>query len=180
MKNTMILVMAIVAVFVTSTAFARHGGHGCQKQSRNMSPTDALVWTMANPNECDMDFLGYAREIKFNAEKMSDETLQIPIINKLLAKHVGDLERRLSEGKGEFTYLGALDYNDYYEHIVFFKEKGFKTEFDDLALLKHLHAKIADVCEAEEKVMKSKPRKDREIYRNDIAQMRKRIGEESK
>lgn len=179
MKNTMILVI-LVAVFVTSTAFARPHGVGCQKQSRNMSPTDALVWTMANPNECGMDFLGYARQIKFIVEKMSDDTLAIPIVNKLLTKHVGDIERRLSEGKGEFTYFGALDYRDNYEHILFFKEKGFKTEFDDLALLKHLHNKIMDVCAEEEKVMKNIPRKDREIYRNDIAQMRKQIGEESK
>lgn len=176
MKNTMILVV-MVAVFITSTAFARHGGSGCQKQSRNMDPTDALIWTMANPNECDMDFLGYARQIKFIVEKMSDDTLEIPIINKLLIKHVGDLERRLSEGKGEFTYLGALDYEDNYEHLLFFKKKGFKTKLDELALLKHLHNKIADVCTEEERFMKSKPRDDREMYRSDIAQMRKRIGE---
>jgi hypothetical protein len=183
MKKVAMFVTVVMIVLFTLTilAEAKGGGGGrCRYQSQDMEPTDALLWTFANPNECKMDFLAYSRRVLDFTEELSEKEKGKSLIKKLLQKHVYELEGKLVDGKGLLNYFGALDYEDYYKHIVFYKKMGFITKLDNLALLKHLHNKFRDVCEYEVKVITNEAdlphNNSRNIYLMDLKENMKKIG----
>jgi len=178
MKKIIVTVLVLVAAFTVSTdCFARGGNHHvCGKQSSNMNAADAIVWTMANPNECDMDFLGYSREIKNDFEKLTPAEKKRSLMKKLIQKHVNDLEMVLSK-RIVYKYSRAFDYEEYFQTLVFFKRMGYKTSADETALRMHLQNRFKEACEHVVSMMRSEKKSFMiESYKQDIDNMMNKWG----
>lgn len=177
MKRIIVLAM-IMVTFFSSTCFAKRGhGHVCSKQSFGMKPADAVIWTMANPNECGMDFLVYSREIKNDFDKLTISEKRKGIMKKLIQKHVDDLEKILTK-KVVYTYSGAFDYEEYYQTLIFFKKNGYKTSIDEIALRMHLQSRYKEACEHIVSVMRGNKKEypSNESYMQDVEGMMKKWG----
>ena len=148
MKKTGLIILAIVVVLIAApTSVLARGGHsvGCICKSIDMKPMDALIWTFANPNECEMTFPAYSQRIFSYVEEIKKEEIRRSIIiSALLQKHVNGLVNELQNG--EVHYSGASDHEEYVKLIMFYKKIGFKCDLDDMALQKFLQNKYLQKC----------------------------------
>lgn len=140
------IIAALVILSVNSLEAKSHGrGSRCDYGSENMSPIDGFIWTMANPNECGMEFYQYASRIERFVIKMSGNELESELVKKLMQKHVKELVYALKNEKP--NSYEATFHEGYYEKIIFYENLGFKSGLNQMALLKFLHAKYKERCE---------------------------------
>ncbi|MFH1183382.1 MAG: hypothetical protein V1690_03920 [Candidatus Moraniibacteriota bacterium] len=129
MKKTVVILVSLAIlmsmVFAATACAMRPGGFRCIPKSWDMKNScDALIWRMANPNECGMDFLGYEREVKGYYGRLQPQEASSDLVKALIQKHIGDLVRHLQNDK--VHYFEAIEHKGYYESLDFFEKQGYE------------------------------------------------------
>lgn len=127
MKRNVVVInilTTLIGMLLLNNVCARGGGH-CGEESRDLKPYDALMWRMANPNECGKGFFIYQGDVKRIYQSLKPEEQNSQLVTMLIKKHIGELVEHLAnEKKTGFTY--ATNFESYCDSLLFYEEKGFK------------------------------------------------------